>query len=386
MRLGSTRFTAFQNASAVTPHSRFGKRCLRVREMAVPERAAAPDLVFPQPRLALVHPQRRALGERRVGERAFEALLVERVAGLVERAVEGGREEVGVSARGDPHVVRRRERGGERVRRAVLASAPEVVAELARHREPEVPLPVRVEGAAHRPVAHLRPSGDGLDQRHEFGAQFGEDFCHVIGRRAGFVRRQKGVVAVARLAPQQSAFSRWRASRPSRCGANRRKSSDSRARFHASSACADASASRRTSALGSARLSLESRGASRGRAPLRAARLAQRRRAAAPSRRRRSGRAPSCGASRAAARARRRRRAACTSPDPIRARGRRLRDGRRVRGGRGARRASSIGRRARERRGVFQETVQSARTEGAEYGGELRPFGALGTLIASTPM
>ena len=69
-------------------------------------------------------------GQRRAGERRIDALLVERVAGLVQRAEDRGRHEAAVVAGGDAHIVPG-ERNLEGVRRAVEPAAVQVVAELA---------------------------------------------------------------------------------------------------------------------------------------------------------------------------------------------------------------------------------------------------------------
>ena len=63
---------------------RIGEGVLQHRIKMLPEATTAPDHVFPQPRLALVHACRRPVAQRSAVERGGDALLVERMAGLVD--------------------------------------------------------------------------------------------------------------------------------------------------------------------------------------------------------------------------------------------------------------------------------------------------------------
>ena len=61
---------------------------LQLREEEAPERAAAPDQVFPEAALRLVHAERRRRGERRALQLTRDAVLVEPVSAFVHRREE----------------------------------------------------------------------------------------------------------------------------------------------------------------------------------------------------------------------------------------------------------------------------------------------------------
>ena len=102
-----------------------------------------------------MHPERGTAGERRATKLRRDALLVETVAAFVQRAEQPGREKVSVDAGGETHV-RGGESGGERVRRAILAAAVEVEAEVLHNRDAEVPLTLLVVAAVERRWRVLR--------------------------------------------------------------------------------------------------------------------------------------------------------------------------------------------------------------------------------------
>ena len=160
-----------------------GKVACSDRVPVAPEREAPPDEVFPEPRLALVHARRRAAEQRRAFERVGDALLVHRVPGLVQRGEEAVRQIVVAVAGGDAHVAAA-ELGHERVRRLVLPAAREVVAECPDHLFAERLLRALRKIAGETAAVGLRAGADGRDQRHEPGAQFGEERLHAGHRHA----------------------------------------------------------------------------------------------------------------------------------------------------------------------------------------------------------
>src|SRR5205823_2538366 len=99
----------------------------------LPETPAAPNHVFPQARLALVHAGRGARPKRRTFVARIDALFVKRVAGFVQGREQRFAEIVVLDARGYAHVAGA-ELGTKGVMRLVEAAAVEVVAEaLDRH-------------------------------------------------------------------------------------------------------------------------------------------------------------------------------------------------------------------------------------------------------------
>src|SRR5205085_6209673 len=106
---------------------------------------AAPDEVFPEPRLALVDTRRGPARQRRALIFYADTLLVERVARLVQRAEERIAQVVFLDAVRDPHVPER-ELGAERMVRLILAPALEIVAKAAGHVQSESELLCLGEG------------------------------------------------------------------------------------------------------------------------------------------------------------------------------------------------------------------------------------------------
>ena len=168
--VGRTTFTLRRNSSRPSPPSD-GQRLLGAREPVAPERARAADLVLPQAALRLVDAERDAGVERRAMQRRVDLLLVEAVADLVQDGEDAA--EVGVvPARGDA-LVAGPDDHRERVRRVVQPPAGVLVADRARHLEPDRAL----GGVRERPRERRRRRalGDLRDQRHEAVAQLGED-------------------------------------------------------------------------------------------------------------------------------------------------------------------------------------------------------------------
>src|SRR5262249_54395024 len=81
-----------------------GKALFGQGQEVLPERAAAADLVFPEPGLRLVDSQRTGRAERRPEPVSIQALVVNAVSGLVEGAEESIVETIRVVARGQASV------------------------------------------------------------------------------------------------------------------------------------------------------------------------------------------------------------------------------------------------------------------------------------------
>ena len=108
-------------ALGIEPPHRVGEQFLQAREHIVPERAAAADMVLPQPRLGFLQSHARGFGEQRVAIVGIEALIVEAVAALVQRRQHRRRQVGLVDADGEANVVgagKERERDGSSGRAA----------------------------------------------------------------------------------------------------------------------------------------------------------------------------------------------------------------------------------------------------------------------------
>ena len=142
----------------------------------------------------------RAAEERRAVECVVDTLLVHRVAAFVQRREEPIGEIVVAIPRGDAYVAET-ELGHERVRGLVLAPAVEVVAERADDLFAERALLVLREIAGQAAVVQLRARANRLDQRHEAGAQFGEERAHLRHGHAvlGVIDERVVRVRVARI-------------------------------------------------------------------------------------------------------------------------------------------------------------------------------------------
>src|SRR5512136_1885795 len=99
---------------------------------------------------------------------------------LVHAAEHQGEWYVWHETSGYTHIVRA-EIGAERVRRAVLAAAPEVISEGAHDLHAEGIHRGFIVGQVQEGVVHLWALGNGFDQRHLLGAQRGEDSLHIGG-------------------------------------------------------------------------------------------------------------------------------------------------------------------------------------------------------------
>src|SRR5690606_24367850 len=104
-----------------------------------PEGQAAPDDVLPQKRLRLVDPEGNRLPEHGPAVLFEEALFVERMAALVDRTHQPGKQVLRIDSRRDTYV-RRVEVDAERVHRLILAARLEVVAHFLQNPDAEVPL------------------------------------------------------------------------------------------------------------------------------------------------------------------------------------------------------------------------------------------------------
>ena len=116
----------------------FSQMPLDDRQRPAPEGGIAPDLLFHEQALALVHSHATGIAERPVRPFRRQVLLVERVAGLVQHAHQRRQELVGAVARGDPDVARHA--AAERVMRDGQAAARDVEAHRRHHRQPELAL------------------------------------------------------------------------------------------------------------------------------------------------------------------------------------------------------------------------------------------------------
>src|SRR5690349_16769989 len=94
----------------------------------LPKSRAAPDMIFPQPRLGLVDPERNGPAQRGTVMFRPEPLLVETVAGLVQNSIKGLCEILLVVARRQA-AVGRAQRGAERVGCGVNAAGVEAEAD-----------------------------------------------------------------------------------------------------------------------------------------------------------------------------------------------------------------------------------------------------------------
>ena len=149
----------------------------------LPEAAAAPHHVLPQPRLALVHAGRGARSQRRAVVARIHALLVHGMARLVQDREQAIADVVLLDARGDAHVARVQPRA-EGMMRLVEAAAIEVVAEALDDGEAEVELRLLGEFAVQRRVGGRLLLGDGAHDGHQLGAQLLEQGAHAGDRHA----------------------------------------------------------------------------------------------------------------------------------------------------------------------------------------------------------
>jgi hypothetical protein len=121
------------------------KQRAEARLEVAPETAAARHLVFPQAALRFVHRHAGVDTEGGAQLRRGEPLLVEAVAGLVNRGEEGIERLVGLETRRHAHVAAGA--GAKRMQRYVDAAAPVVEADFLRHLAQEGPLALHGEAA-----------------------------------------------------------------------------------------------------------------------------------------------------------------------------------------------------------------------------------------------
>ena len=152
------------------------ERLLQQRIKVLPKPAAAGDYVFPKPRLALMHAGRRPVPERRAFERGAHALLIERMAGLVQRREQCLADVAFIDPGRDAHVTDR-ELGAERMMRRVEPSTMEVIAHALGHRAAEIELGIFGERSAQTAVVGRRLLGYRLRDRHQLFAQLRQISC-----------------------------------------------------------------------------------------------------------------------------------------------------------------------------------------------------------------
>ncbi len=147
--------------------------------------------------------------ERRAFERRAHALLVHRVARLVQRREQRIAEIAFVHPRGDAHVAER-ERGAERMMREIEPPAPRVVAHALGDLEAEIELRLLREHLPQATVVRRRLIADGAHQRHKLAPQRiehradrgrGHPLVRVVDVRIGdvAVRREEARVFAAQL-------------------------------------------------------------------------------------------------------------------------------------------------------------------------------------------
>ncbi len=155
--------------------------------------------VLPHPRLGLVEAQADGLPHRGGVVLGVEALLVHRVARLVDVGEEGGADVVLVVAGGDPHVVDGSR--GEGVGGLVQAAPLPVVADVAHHHDAELLLLLQWPGLGQDALVRVHVRVDYLlDDGDQPLSQVGEHHLHVLGAGARLVLVDEGVVQVVLVA------------------------------------------------------------------------------------------------------------------------------------------------------------------------------------------
>ena len=149
-------------------------------------------------RLRLVQAQRRRPPDRGAQVRGVLALLVQPVAGLVDRREHAHGQEALVDPRGQAHV-RGARAAGEGVARDVLAAGVEVEAELAQHLQREVPLRFARVVLAHDGVVRPRGVEHAPREGHELRPQAVQQRLELGRRHARLEGVEHGVVALVAL-------------------------------------------------------------------------------------------------------------------------------------------------------------------------------------------
>ncbi|OPZ17663.1 MAG: hypothetical protein BWZ10_01160 [candidate division BRC1 bacterium ADurb.BinA364] len=176
------------------PRQNLRKQLGQRPEPVAPERAAAPDLILPEPRLRFVQAERGGLGQRSVKVFGAPPLFIQAVAPFVNR----GKEARSQVVRGDPrrqaHIGRMRA-AGEGMRRFVLPPGFQVESHRLQNAHAEIPLLLRVVGLfQNRPRRRSRRSGHGLDHRRQFGPQPRENRPKRRRRHPAFVVLDQRIV------------------------------------------------------------------------------------------------------------------------------------------------------------------------------------------------
>ncbi len=229
-------------------------------EVAAPEMQAAADVVLPEPRLRLVHAHARGVGEQRAVQLAREALVVERMAALVQRREDRAQRIVGTRADRESHVVLAGHHR-ERMRRAIEPAALEVEAHVREQRRAESRWRCssngprgssdRIGGCARpAPAPGSRSRRRGTEQRLEPRAA-----------HAGLVLVEQRVVEIVGQLQRLRALAHELQQGPERSG-ERRKSSLRRASSQAARQCERVSANAATRLAGKATAARRNRSSS----------------------------------------------------------------------------------------------------------------------------
>ena len=174
-----------------------GKRLAIRRVVVLPERARATDLVLPEPGLRLVQSERRgAAGEGPLDLLADDPLLVQPVAGLVDRGHERAARVARRDTRRETDVVRTGARC-ERMRRAILPPGLHVEAEVADHALGERELRLGRELPCEERHVGTRPICDLGDERNELVAQRVQQRLEPSEAHVGLERVEQRVVPVS---------------------------------------------------------------------------------------------------------------------------------------------------------------------------------------------
>src|SRR5262245_1491789 len=159
-----------------------------------PERAAAADLVFPQPRLRFVNAERGGAAERLAEMAVIQPLIVDAVSRLVQGPEERLVEVPRVVARGQARISGA-DAAAKGMCRRVKAAGGKVEADGGSRLLAEEPLTIHgklaLEDLVARPLAR---ANDRANERHEVFAQGREQLGDLRGRRPGLVFLQKCIV------------------------------------------------------------------------------------------------------------------------------------------------------------------------------------------------
>ena len=213
---GSHAEQRFVHRVGVGVGERRGKSGTRARKAPCPEVSRAADEVLPEPRLRLVHAERRRLAGRQPIPVATQSLLVQAVPRLVHDPEQGRGQEAFVPPGGDPAVIGT---GGrtERMIRRVEPSALEVETDARRDLLHEAALDLdRIVPTKQRVVGTLPRLDAASHERHDARAQPAEDLGDRRPAGAGLVIVHQRVVGieVGKLARRLLALEAEDASQP----------------------------------------------------------------------------------------------------------------------------------------------------------------------------